>query len=100
MLHIEFHSYEVQPRTSRAAIQKIKKLVSSVLRVDRNNGPRQVQMIIAKQLLVDAIVGKESEEMGETELSNILEEMIPLVQNQRYVMELIMLLFASFISRF
>ena len=57
-------------------------------------------MIIARQLLVDAIVGKESEEMGETELSNILEEMIPLVQNQRYVMELIMLLFASFISRF
>ena len=48
-------------------------------------------MIIARQLLVDAIVGKESEEMGETELSNILEEMIPLVQNQRYVILVIVL---------
>ena len=48
-------------------------------------------MIIARQLLVDAIVGKKSGEMGETELSNILEEMIPLVQNQRYVILVIAL---------
>ena len=95
MIHIGHHSHEVQPGTSRAAIQKIRHLVSSTLRVDKNNGPRRVQMIVARQLLVDAIVGKESADMGEIELGNILEEMIPLVQNQRYVLFMIVLWFIS-----
>ena len=85
MLHIGYHSHEVQIGTSRATIQKIRKVVSSGVRGDRNNGPRRVQMIVARQLLVDAIVGKEKGDMGEIELSNILEEIIPLVQNQRCV---------------
>ena len=91
MLHIGHHSHEVQLGTSRAAIQKIRELVSLVLWVDRNNGPRRVQIIVARQLLVDAIISKESGDMGEAELSNILEEMIPLVQNQRCVIFVIVL---------
>ena len=50
-----------------------------------------MQIIVARQLLVDAIIGKESGDMGEAELSNILEEMIPLVQNQRCVIFVIVL---------
>ncbi len=42
-------------------------------------------MIVARQLLIDAIIGPKEAKMGEAELSHILEEMIPLVQNQRYV---------------
>lgn len=96
MVHIGLHSHEVQSGTSRAAIERIRKLVSSVLQMDRNNGPRRVQMIVARQLLVNAILGQKNKEMGETELNNILEEMIPLVQNQRCATNLFLLLFLWF----
>ena len=83
MVHIGHHSHEAQSGTSRAAIERIRKMVNTILRVDRHNGPRRVQMIVARQILVDAIIGSEEVQMGETELSNVLEEMIPLVQTQR-----------------
>lgn len=57
-------------------------MILVVLRVDRHDGPRRVKMIIAWQLLVDGIIGIEEAEMGEIELSNVLEKMILLVQTQ------------------
>ena len=85
MVHTGQHSHEVQSGTSRAAVERIRKMVATVMRVDRQHGPRKVQMIVARQLLVDAIVGQNEQSFGESELSNILEEMIPLVQTQRLV---------------
>lgn len=84
-MHIGHRSHEVQYGTSRAAIERIRKLVTAVLRVDRHNWPRKFQTIVARQLLVNAIIGRIEAYMGEIEISNILEEMIPLVQNQRCV---------------
>lgn len=83
MVHIGFHSHDVQSGTSRASIERIRKMVSNILSVDKNNGPRRVQMMVARQLLVDAIVGTSKRKIGDIELSNILEEMIPLIQNKR-----------------
>ena len=57
MVHVGHHMHEVQIGTSRAAIERIRKMVSSVLQVNRNNGPRRVQMIVARKLLIDAIIG-------------------------------------------
>ena len=37
MVHVGHHLHEVQTGTSRAAIERIRKMVSSVLQVNRNN---------------------------------------------------------------
>lgn len=85
MVHVGHHLHEVQNGTCRATIERIRKMVANALKVDKNSGPRRVQMILARQMLVDAIVGPNKTKMGEVELTHILEEMIPLVQNQRFV---------------
>ena len=65
MVHVGHHFHDVQCGTSRAALERVKKMVRDVLRVDRNNGPRRVQMIVARQLLLEAITGKEDVVMGD-----------------------------------
>ncbi|MCO5552305.1 hypothetical protein L7F22_005816 [Adiantum nelumboides] len=84
IVHIGQHLHEAQSGTSRVAIERIRKMVRNVINVDKNNGLRRVQMIVARQLLLDDIIGNEERHMGDCELSNILEEMIPLIQNQRF----------------
>ena len=44
-------------------------------------------MLVARQLLMDSLITDQTESMGEIELNNFLEELIPLVQNQRLVIK-------------
>ena len=42
-------------------------------------------MLVARHLLMDSLTTDVNESMGEIELNNFLEELIPLAQNQRLV---------------
>ena len=87
MIHVGHHRHDVHLGTSRARIEKVKKLVSRVLKMDRTSGPHRVQMVVARQLLMDSLIfcGKQDDRaFEEAELTNIFEELMPVVQNQRY----------------
>lgn len=84
VIHYGEHSHNVQAGTSRAAIEKVRRLVSTVLKIDKG-GPRKVQMLVARQMLFDSLVLEDGRVTGETELHNFLEELMPLVQNKGYV---------------
>lgn len=83
VVHVGVHKHLVQSGTSRVEIEKMRKLVRTVLRVDRGSGPRKVQMMVARQIMVDSLSLNRDSEMRETEFHNFLEELMPLVQNQR-----------------
>ena len=87
MIHQGEHNHPVEPGTSRAAIERLRKLVGTFLNYNRDSGPRKIQMLVARQLLMDSLTTDHTESMGEIELNNFLEELIPLVQNQRLVIK-------------
>ena len=87
MIHQGEHNHPVEPGTSRAAIERLRKLVGTFLNYNRGSGPRKIQMLVARQLLMDSLTTDQTESMGEIELNNFLEELIPLVQNQRLVIK-------------
>lgn len=87
MLHLGSHQHAVQPGTSKIMIDKTKQLVSKMLKADRSAGPRKIQMGVAKEMIFSTIVEENTEDnasmVGEVELSNFLEELVPLVESQR-----------------
>ena len=85
MIHQGEHNHLIEPGPSRAAIERLRKLVGTFLNYNTGSGPRKLQMLVARQLLMDSLTTDVNESMGEIELNNFLEELIPLVQNQRLV---------------
>lgn len=89
MIHIGEHKHNVQSGTSRVAIEKVRQLVRQVLKANITCGPRKMQMIVARELLLDSLmlrqIGEKVRSLGDAELNNILEELMPIVQNQRYI---------------
>lgn len=89
MLHVGTHLHEVQAGTSQAMIEKTKHLVAKVVGVDRSAGPRKIQMNVAKEMIFSALVDDGTNDhgkaIGDVELTNFLEELVPLVENQRQV---------------
>ena len=92
MIHQGEHNHPVEPGTSRASIERLRKLFGTFLNYNRGSGPRKLQMLLARQLLMDSLTTDQTESMGEIELNNFLEELIPLVQNQRLVIKCCFLL--------
>lgn len=86
VVHVGNHSHNVQARVSRITIEKVKTLVRSIVQVDRNSGPKRVQMLVARQLLLDALTNDENKDITDIELNHLLEEMLPLVQTQRFLL--------------
>ena len=83
-IHIGEHMHSVPKGTCRANIAKIRKLVSSILAVDHNSGPRKIQMITARELLLQSFINEQDCIKEDWELQNFLEELMPLIENQRY----------------
>ena len=84
MIHIGQHNHPVEPGTSRAAIERLKKLVSTFLTFNKGSGPRKLQMLVARKLVVESLTTEQNDLIvNEGDLNNFLEELIPLVQNQR-----------------
>lgn len=88
MLHLGNHMHQVQPSTSMAMIENTKLIVSKMLQVDRTAGPRKIQMNVAKEMIFSTMVEEGAKDqtniVGDVELYNFLEELVPLVENQRY----------------
>ena len=82
-IHQGDHSHPVEPGTSRAAVERLKKLVSTFLKFNKGSGPRKLQMLIARKLLMESLTSENTGEFSERDLNNFLEELIPLIQNQR-----------------
>ena len=53
--------------------------------MDHNSGPRKIQMITARHLLLRSLINDQDCIKEDQELENFLEELMPLVQNQRLV---------------
>lgn len=83
VIHLGQHNHPVEPGTSRAAIERLKKLVSTFLTFNKGSGPRKIQMLVARKLLMDSLTMEQNEPVIEGDINNFLEELIPLVQNQR-----------------
>lgn len=86
MVHIGKHAHYVQPGTNRASIQRTRSLVDKVVALDKAAGPRKVQMSIAKELIMATMLKEDraqNDTVGDLELSNFLEEIVPLVENRR-----------------
>lgn len=86
MLHQGMHMHLVQRGSSRAALQRIKELVKEAI-TDVTSGSRKIQMNITKRLVLDSVVRKQVQEgrsISHMELSELLQQMYPLIQTQRY----------------
>lgn len=91
MIHSGKHLHDVQPGTSKRSIENTRLLVERAVRADKNAGPRKVQMMIARDLISSTLTKPDrlpDEVVGDLELGNFLDELIPLVQNRRYIIYL------------
>ena len=87
MIHVGHHHHDVHLGTSRARIEKVTKLVVGFLNMDRSPSPCKVQMVVGRQLIVASLIfcGKEDNRaFKESKLTNCFEELMLIVQNQRY----------------
>lgn len=88
MIHSGKHLHDVQPGTSKMSIENTRLLVERAVKADKNAGPRKVQMMIARDLISSTLTKPDrlpNEVVGDLELGKFLDELIPLVQNRRYI---------------
>ena len=79
-IHQGKHSHTMEPG---ASIERLKQLVSTFLKFNRGSGPQKLQMLIARKLLIESITSKQSKKVSDRDLNTFLEELIPLIENQR-----------------
>ena len=84
VIHIGEHGHNVQQGTSRDAIEKVKKLVSTILKIEKE-GPRKIQMLVARQMIFQSFTKEDVKVTGDKQLNNFLEKLLALVQNKGYV---------------
>ncbi|KAJ7521006.1 hypothetical protein O6H91_19G033900 [Diphasiastrum complanatum] len=87
MIHQGFHNHIVRAY-SHFAIAETKRLVDTVVATNSNVGRRKIQMEVAKEL-VTRNEKCEKLEMSHQQLVELLREMQPLVQANRYVREVV-----------
>ena len=85
MLHLGVHDHPVQPGTSKAMIERVRRAVSDMLKGRGSVGPRKLQMDIVKDMLFSYMSKNEntSFDLGDHELCSFLEELGPLVEDKR-----------------
>ena len=85
-IHQGTHTHPVAKGVFRLAIQKTRELVSQVVsNIPATTGPRHLQLNIAKQMVMGAVIREDGSELNSNELMSILEEMRPLVHTHRYI---------------
>ena len=82
VIHVGEHSHNVKQGTRRASIEKLRCLVQTVLKIEKG-GARAVQMKVARQMLFESLTKEENSDATDKDLEHFLEEMMPLVQNNR-----------------
>ena len=86
-IHQGTHNHPVAKGVLRAAIKKTRTLVERVMLEVPTNGPRHMQVHLAKQMVLGAVICKDGGPQNNVELLSILEEMRPLVQTNRYFLK-------------
>ena len=76
-IHQGTHTHPVAKGVFRLAIQKTRELVSQVVSNIPATGPRHLQLNIAKQMVMGAVIREDGSELNSNELMSILEEMRP-----------------------
>ena len=83
VIHVGEHCHNVCPGTRRAALEKVRSLVSTVLKIEKG-GPRKIHMLVARQMIFESLTKEDDLEATDVELNHFLEEMMPLVQNRGF----------------
>ena len=85
MLHLGVHEHPVQPSTSKAMMERVRRAIFDMLKGHKSVGPRKLQMDIVKDMLFSYMSRKEKTtiELGDHELCSFLEELGPLVEDKR-----------------
>lgn len=76
--HQGIHTHELSRGMCRAALRNTKELVTRVVKMDHSAGPRKVQMIIAKEMILRAFTDEDKvaeEHMSEKEFYEMAEEL-------------------------
>ena len=84
-IHRGTHNHPVAKGVLRVAIQKTRDLVSRLVTEAPQSGPRHMQLNIAKQMVMGAVIREDGKSLESNELLSILEEMRPLVYTHRYI---------------
>ena len=82
-IHQGTHNHPVARGVLRSAIQRTKELVTHVISEGHTSGPRHLQLNLAKQMVMGAVVRDNGDQLSCNELLSILHEMRPLVHTQR-----------------
>ena len=86
MIHQGTHQHAVQRGCSRGAIHTVKALVKEVVSTMETVGPRKIQMEIIKKIAFGCAIRSHTgngENISQLELSQLLQEMYPLVETER-----------------
>ena len=79
-IHYGKHTHTVSKGMCRASIQNIKTLVARAVRIDHNAGPRKVQMVVAREVVLRAFTDDDKAQ-GEFMTERELQEMSQELQN-------------------
>lgn len=87
MLHCGKHDHPIRSGVSKRLRDRVKEMVSRVVATTHTTRARQVQMCMAKEIVMASFTREigAPEFIGEEDLSSIAEEMGPLVQDGWYI---------------
>ena len=87
-IHYGKHTHMVSKGMCRASIRNIKAFVARAVGIDHNAGPRKVQMIVAREVVLRAFTDDDKahgEFMTERELQEMSQELQSLINVKKYV---------------
>ena len=83
-IHQGTHNHLVAKGVLRSAIKRTRTLVERVMLEVPTTGPRHMQLHLAKEMVLGAVIREDEGPLNNVKLLSILEEMRPLVQTNRY----------------
>ena len=83
-IHQGTHNHPIAKGVLRAAIKQTRTLVERVMSEVPTTGPQHMQLHLAKEMVLGAVIRENGGPLNNVELISILEEMRPLFQSNRY----------------
>ena len=87
-IHYGKHTHMVSKGMCRASIQNIKAFVARAVDIDHNAGPRKVQMIVAREVVLRAFTNEDKaqgEFMTERDLQEMSQELQSLINVKKHI---------------
>ena len=83
-IHQGTHNHPIAKGVLRSVIKRTRTLVERVMSEVPTTGPLHMQLHLAKEMGLGAVIRENGGSLNNVELFSILEEMRPLVQSNRY----------------